>query len=163
MLLTYYSLGALCIGALLTVVGTRVLLRRGRVAVVCLAGRTTTGRVVGIDRSETGHARLRLVFSTADGREVEYLEPIAVRAKVGDRLRVRHRATKPEVATSCRLRHLLGELLTFGIVYAFGGVAMVAGGLTALVRHSEGVFYGLFGMGLMAVVATTFLFISLRS
>jgi hypothetical protein len=159
----YYGLGALCIGALLTVIGIRVLLRRGRMAVVCLAGRTTTGRVVGIGRSETGHVRLRLAFWTADGREVEYLEPIAVRAKVGDQLRIRHRATKPEVATSCRLRHLLGELLAFGIVYAFGGVAMVAGGLTALVRHSEDVFYDLFGVGLMAVVTATFSFISLQS
>ncbi|HZE31489.1 MAG TPA: hypothetical protein VE198_08650 [Actinoallomurus sp.] len=58
----------------------KVLLRRGPVAVVCLAGRTTTGRVVRVERSEAGHVRLRLAFRTADGREVEYLEPIAVRA-----------------------------------------------------------------------------------
>jgi hypothetical protein len=81
----------------------------------------------------------------------------------GDRLRVRHCATKPEVATSCRLRHLLGELLAFGIVFALGGVAMVTGALISLVRHSEDVLYDLFGAGPMAVVAATFSFISLQS
>lgn len=162
-MITVYGIGALCIGVLLTVIGVKVLLRRGPVAAVCLVGRTTTGRVVRIDRGETAHARLRLAFRTADGREVEYLEPIAVRAKVGDQLRVRYRAAKPEVATCCRLRHLLGELLAFGIVFVLGGLATVTGALISLVRHSEDVFWDLTGAGLMAAVAATFSFISLQS
>jgi Protein of unknown function (DUF3592) len=163
MLLIYYGLGAICIGVLFTVIGIRVLLLRGRMVAVCLTGRTTIGRVVGVDRGKTGHVRLRLAFSTADGRELEYLEPIAVRAKVGDQLRVRYRATKPEVATSSRLRHLLGELLVFGIVFALGGMAMVISALTEIVWGSEDLFYGLFGVGALTVVAAVLIFISLQS
>jgi hypothetical protein len=138
-----------------------VLVLRGRVAALCLAGRTSTGRVVGIDRNRAGRARLRLVFSTADGRQVEFQEPVAVKAKVGDQLPVRYRAGNPEAATCCRLRHLVGELLVFGIVMVLGSVGAVIGAPATLVRGSEDVFFG--GTGLVAIVGATFCYLSAQS
>jgi hypothetical protein len=149
------ALGSIVIGGMFAVVGVRVLLLRGRVAALCLAGRASTGRVVGIDRNKAGRARLRLAFLTADGREVEFREPIAVRAKVGDQLRVRYRAGEPRIATSCRPRQLVGEVLAFGIVFVLGGAAAVTGALVSLARGSKDVVYGVSGSGFMAIVAAT--------
>ena len=131
--ITIPAIGGLIAGTLASIIAILVVRRRGPVLLARLRGQVSTGRVLRVDRNEAAKARLRISFSTSDGRELDYLEPLPIKAKVGEHVKVRYRRTDPVVATTGRPRDLLVEMLVFGGAFGVGGIAVIFGSLYSLV------------------------------
>lgn len=161
--ITVPAIGGLIAGCLASIIAVLVVRRRGPVVMACLCGRASTGKVLRVERNEASKARLRISFPISDGREVDYLEPIEIKARVGESVRVCYRQTNPVVATSCRLRDLLAEMFVFGAGFGVAGVMLLAGSLYSLVKDDRRIFYGVTGAGFFGLIACIFLFVAGQS
>jgi hypothetical protein len=161
--ITIPAIGGLVAGVLASIIAILVVRRRVPVLLACLRGQVSTGRVLRVDRNEASKARLQISFSTSDGRELDYLEPLAIKGKVGEHVRVRYRKTDPVVATTGRPRDLLVEMLVFGGAFGVGGIAVIFGSSYSLVGGDRQIFYGLTGFGFFGLIGSIFLYVAGQS
>lgn len=157
---TLPAIGVLIAGGLTSFSAVVVLYRLVPFLVVCLFGQKATGRVVRVEPGERSQARLRISFPAADGREVEYREIFSVKAKVGEHLPVRYSRKKPDVATSGRLRRVMGTLLPFGIVFGVCGPVAAAGSIYVLAGGAHRVFNGVATPALLVLIASISLYVA---
>jgi hypothetical protein len=161
--ITVPAIGGLIAGGLASAIAVMVLRRRAPVLMARLRGQASTGRVIGIDQNAASKARLRIVFSAAEGREVTYVEQIAVKAKMGAHVGVWYNKKDPDVATSCQPRDLLPELFAFVFVFGVCGITVFLSALYVLFTGNHRIFYGMTGMGFLVLIGSIFLYVAGQS
>ncbi|MFB9834614.1 DUF3592 domain-containing protein [Actinoallomurus acaciae] len=158
---TVPAVGGIVVGGLALIIAILVLFRRAPVLVVCLFGQRAVGTVVGTERDDRTGPRLLVSYPAADGREVEFREPVKVMAKAGERLPVRYGRTGR--ATTGRPSQVLGEIAAFGVVFGVFGLITGVGSVYALAGGDREVFYGLGGLGSFVVLAVVLLYVAGQS
>lgn len=146
------AVGGIVVAGLALITAVLVLLRRGPVLAVCLFGQRAMGTVVGTERDDRAGPRLLVSYPAADGREVEFREPVKVMAKAGERLPVRYAGTRR--ATIGRPSPVLGEIIAFGVVLGIFGLTTEVGSVYTLADGDRDMFYGPGGLGFFVVLAT---------
>ena len=147
----------------MSIIAGMVIWRRAPLAWVSLHGRKATGQVVRIVRDDASKVRLRIKFPDVNGREIEYLEPVSIKARVGESLNVRYSARNPGYATVCLPRNLAAEILVFGVVFGIVGLAVFAGALVGLINADHRLFYGVSGTGFLALVGCVLVYVAVQS
>jgi hypothetical protein len=147
----------------MSIIAGMVIWRRGPLAWVSLRGRKATGQVVRIARDDASKVRLRIKFPDVNGREIEYLEPVSVKARVGESLNVRYSARNTECATAGRPQNLAAEILVFGIVFGIAGMAVFVGALAGLIGTDHRLFYGVSGTGFFALIGCILVYVAVQS
>jgi hypothetical protein len=155
-------IGGLVGGVGFVIIAALLAWRYGPVVVVAIWGRRSMGRVVAIERSDV-KVRIRVSFAVADGRKFECVEPIAIKANVGESRTVRYSARRPSRATSCPRLRLIVEIVAPLVLFGVGGLGIFIGSLSTLFTDSKQAFYGVAGSSFLGVIGSILIYVSAHS